>query len=175
MLNMPARPTTQKRQPEHRLSGLRLRPGRPGVRAGPLQPRRGGLGPAGLPRVDGTPDPFARVITFDKRGSGMSDAVMTPPTLEQRMADVGAVMDAVGCRTAWLLGVSEGGPMSILFRGNVPRAHAGLVLWGTYARYCRAPTTSGGQRKRPSSTACGSGRRFGEIPRELPGLRLALR
>ena len=90
---------------------------------------------------------FARVITFDKRGSGMSDAVVTPPTLEQRMADVGAVMDAAGCRTAWLLGVSEGGPMSILFSATYPERTQGLVLWGTYARYCRAPDYPWGPEK----------------------------
>src|SRR5262245_53720972 len=70
---------------------------------------------------------FARVITFDKRGSGMSDAVTTHPTLEQRMANVGAVMDAVGCRTAWLLGVSEGGPMSIPFAATCPERTQGLA------------------------------------------------
>ena len=90
---------------------------------------------------------FARVITFDKRGSGMSDALVTPPTLEQRMADVGAVMDAVGCRTAWLLGVSEGGPMSILFAATYPARTQGLVLWGTFARYCRAPDYQWGPEK----------------------------
>jgi pimeloyl-ACP methyl ester carboxylesterase len=82
---------------------------------------------------------FARVITFDKRGSGMSDAVVTPPTLEQRMADVGAVMDAVGCRTAWLMGISEGGPMCMLFAATYPERTLGLVLWGGFARYCTAP------------------------------------
>jgi pimeloyl-ACP methyl ester carboxylesterase len=90
---------------------------------------------------------FARVITFDKRGCGMSDPVVTPPTLEQRMADVGAVMDAVGCRTAWLLGVSEGGPMSMLFAATYPERTRGLVLWGTYARYCRAPDYEWGPEK----------------------------
>ncbi len=82
---------------------------------------------------------FARVISFDKRGSGMSDALLAPPTLEQRMADVRGVMDAVGCRSAWLLGVSEGGPMCILFAATYPERTRGLVLWGAYARYCSAP------------------------------------
>src|ERR1700730_8932438 len=54
---------------------------------------------------------FARVIIFDKRGTGMSDPVQDVPTLEQRMDDVRAVMDAAGSRKAGLLGVSEGGPM----------------------------------------------------------------
>jgi pimeloyl-ACP methyl ester carboxylesterase len=82
---------------------------------------------------------FARVITFDKRGSGMSDAVVTPPTLEQRIADVGAVMDAVGCRAAWLMGISEGGPMCMLFAATYPERTQGLVLWSAFARYCSAP------------------------------------
>jgi pimeloyl-ACP methyl ester carboxylesterase len=58
------------------------------------------------------------------------------------MADVGGVMDAVGCRTAWLLGVSKGGPMSMLFAATYPERTRGLVLGGMYARYCRVPTAS---------------------------------
>jgi pimeloyl-ACP methyl ester carboxylesterase/class 3 adenylate cyclase len=82
---------------------------------------------------------FARVITFDKRGSGMSDRLATPPTLEERMADVGAVMDAAGSDGAWLVGVSEGGPMSLLFAATYPQRTRGLVLLGSFARYCCAP------------------------------------
>src|SRR5262245_37192502 len=75
---------------------------------------------------------FARVITFDKRGTGMSDRLATPPTLEQRMADVGAVMDAARSDSAWLVGVSEGGPMSLLFAATYPQRTRGLVLLGSY-------------------------------------------
>src|SRR5262245_59548615 len=56
---------------------------------------------------------FARLITFDKRGTGLSDRMRTP-TLEERMGDVRAVMDAVGSERAALFGISEGGPMSLL-------------------------------------------------------------
>ena len=58
---------------------------------------------------------FSRVIVFDKRGTGLSDRVAELPTLEQRMDDVRAVMDAVGSKSATLFGTSEGGIMSMLF------------------------------------------------------------
>ena len=58
---------------------------------------------------------FSRLIRFDKRGSGMSDPVAGPVTLEERTEDMRAVLDAVGSTSAALLGVSEGGAMSILF------------------------------------------------------------
>jgi pimeloyl-ACP methyl ester carboxylesterase len=65
---------------------------------------------------------FARLILFDKRGTGLSDRVSEAemPTLEQRMDDVRAVMDAAGSQRAALFGVSEGGPMSILFAATYP-------------------------------------------------------
>jgi pimeloyl-ACP methyl ester carboxylesterase len=65
---------------------------------------------------------FARLITFDKRGTGLSDRAVAIPTLEQRMDDVRAVMDAVGSERAALIGVSEGGPMSMLFAAPIPTA-----------------------------------------------------
>jgi pimeloyl-ACP methyl ester carboxylesterase len=58
---------------------------------------------------------FARLIVFDKRGSGLSDRVSDMPNLETRMDDVRAVMDTTGSQQAVLMGASEGGPMSILF------------------------------------------------------------
>lgn len=58
---------------------------------------------------------FSRLIMFDKRGVGVSDRVATAPTLEQRMDDVLAVMDAVGSERAVLMGISEGAPVSALF------------------------------------------------------------
>ncbi|HKP88570.1 MAG TPA: adenylate/guanylate cyclase domain-containing protein [Thermoleophilaceae bacterium] len=77
---------------------------------------------------------FARVIVFDRRGTGLSDPVQQAPTLEERMDDVRAVMDAAGSERAALLGASEGAPMSILFAAAHPeRVHA-LVLWGGMAR-----------------------------------------
>src|SRR6516162_514687 len=63
---------------------------------------------------------FSRLIIFDKRGSGLSDPVSEAPTLEQRIDDVRAVMDHAGSDRATLFGVSEGGPMSILFAATYP-------------------------------------------------------
>ena len=79
---------------------------------------------------------FSRLIFIDKRGTGMSDPLPQhrPPTLEERMDDVRAVMDAVGSERAALLGVSEGGPMNILFAASHPERTTALVLFGTFAR-----------------------------------------
>jgi len=82
---------------------------------------------------------FARLIRFDKRGTGLSDRTSGIPTLEQRMDDVRAVMDAGGSRRAALLGISEGGPMSLLFAATHPERTAALVLYGSYARRAWAP------------------------------------
>jgi len=84
---------------------------------------------------------MARLILFDKRGTGMSDPVPISelPTLDQRMADVQAVMDAAGSRRAVLMGVSEGGPLCALFAATHPESTAGLVMIGSYARRLRAP------------------------------------
>lgn len=82
---------------------------------------------------------FSRLIRFDKRGTGLSDRVAEMPTLEQRMDDVRAVMDAVGSQRAALFGISEGGPMSVLFAATYPDRTAALVLYGSYARRSWAP------------------------------------
>jgi len=82
---------------------------------------------------------FSRLILFDKRGTGLSDPVTRLPTLEQRMDDVRAVLDAVGSRRAVLLGVSEGGPMCGMFAATHPAQTEALVMIGTYARRLRAP------------------------------------
>ncbi len=81
---------------------------------------------------------FSRLILFDKRGTGLSDPVARLPTLEQRMDDVRAVMDAVGSTHAVLLGVSEGGPMCSLFAATHPGQTEALIMIGTYARRLRA-------------------------------------
>jgi pimeloyl-ACP methyl ester carboxylesterase len=83
---------------------------------------------------------FARVILFDKRGTGLSDRVATDrlPTLEQRMDDVRAVLDEVGSQRAVLCGISEGGPMCALFAASRPERVRGLVMIGSYARRLRA-------------------------------------
>ena len=80
---------------------------------------------------------FSRLIRFDKRGTGLSDPVSIKdlPTLEERMDDVRAVMDAVGSDRAALLGVSEGGPLCILFAATYPERTRALILYGTYARW----------------------------------------
>lgn len=82
---------------------------------------------------------FSRLILFDKRGTGLSDRVPLSelPTLEQRMEDVHAVMDAVGSERAVLVGVSEGGPMCALFAATYPERTSGLVMIGTYAKRIR--------------------------------------
>jgi len=79
---------------------------------------------------------FARLIVFDKRGTGLSDRVPVNelPILEERMDDVRAVMDAAGSERAALLGVSEGGPLSALFAATYPARTASLILYGAYAR-----------------------------------------
>ncbi len=83
---------------------------------------------------------FARVILFDKRGTGLSDRVPPEqlPTLEQRMDDVRAVMEAAGCQRAVLCGVSEGGPMCSLFAATYPERTVALVMMGSYARRLRS-------------------------------------
>jgi len=90
---------------------------------------------------------FSRLILFDKRGTGLSDPVAAPAPLEDRMDDVRAVMDAVGSQRAALLGLSEGGPMSVLFSATyAERTHA-LILCGTFATGTIDPVDSpGGQR-----------------------------
>ena len=82
---------------------------------------------------------FSRLILFDKRGTGLSDRTPGIPTLEQRMDDVRAVMDAVDSRRAALFGMSEGGPMSLLFATTYPQRTSALVLYGSYARRAWAP------------------------------------
>ena len=82
---------------------------------------------------------FSRLILFDKRGTGLSDRVPINqlPTLEQRMDDVRAVMNAVGSERAALCGVSEGGPMCSLFAATYPEKTLALVMIGTYAKRIR--------------------------------------
>jgi pimeloyl-ACP methyl ester carboxylesterase len=76
---------------------------------------------------------FSRLILMDRRGTGLSDPVEELPTLEQRMDDVRAVMDAAGSERAVLLGISESGPMCILFAATHPGRTAGLVLCNSFA------------------------------------------
>ena len=97
---------------------------------------------------------FSRLILFDKRGTGLSDrvAINQLPTLEERMDDVRAVMDAVGSKQAALFGVSEGGPMCALFSATYPQRASALIMYGSYAKrvwdpeYPWAPTPEERQR-----------------------------
>jgi pimeloyl-ACP methyl ester carboxylesterase len=85
---------------------------------------------------------YARVVIFDKRGTGMSDRVGDLPGVDERMDDLRAVMDAVGMQQAALLGISEGGPLAALFAATYPQRCSALVLYGTFARFASwLPTT----------------------------------
>ena len=87
----------------------------------------GGAVPRLLPRRLAT---FRRLITFDKRGIGMSDPVSHPSTLEDNVDDLAAVMDAAGSERADIFGVSEGGAMAILFAATHPnRDSLARSLW----------------------------------------------
>ncbi len=82
---------------------------------------------AGLARM-------GRVITFDKRGTGLSDRSLGAGTLEDRMDDIRAVMDAAGVERAAVVGMSEGGPLSVLFAATYPERVTSLVLFASFAR-----------------------------------------
>src|SRR4029079_8751299 len=82
---------------------------------------------------------FCRLILFDKRGTGMSDRGSQIFTLEQRMHDVQASLDEIGSERAVLCGVSEGGPMSLLYAASYAERPAALVLCGSYAKRSWAP------------------------------------
>jgi class 3 adenylate cyclase/pimeloyl-ACP methyl ester carboxylesterase len=82
---------------------------------------------------------FSRLIVFDKRGTGLSDRVAESalPTLEQRMDDIRAVMDAAGSHRAVMFGISEGGPLSTLFAATYPARTAALIMYGAFAKWIR--------------------------------------
>ena len=81
---------------------------------------------------------FSRLILFDKRGTGLSDRSAGIPDLETRMDDIRAVMDAVGSKRAAIIGVSEGGPMTLLFAATYPERTAAAILYGTGASFVRS-------------------------------------
>src|SRR6202795_2833733 len=81
---------------------------------------------------------FARVITFDKRGTGLSDRLDVLPTMDERMDDVRAVMDAAGSERAAIFGMSEGGSLATLFAAHYPERCRPLVLWGPFAKFSSA-------------------------------------
>ena len=78
---------------------------------------------------------FARVITFDKRGTGLSDRELDSPTLEDRMDDIRAVMDATDLKKAALYGFSEGGSMAALFAATYPERCQALILFGALEKF----------------------------------------
>jgi pimeloyl-ACP methyl ester carboxylesterase len=82
---------------------------------------------------------YARLITFDKRGTGLSERTLGFGSAEERMDDIRAVMDAAGSERAALIGVSEGGPLATLFAATYPQRASALVLLATYARGQHAP------------------------------------
>jgi class 3 adenylate cyclase len=92
-----------------------------------------------LERVMARLTQFARVITFDRRGSGLSDPFFGAPTLEDQMDDVLAVMDAAGSESAAICGTLEGGPMAALFAATFPERTDSLILYATFARATWAP------------------------------------
>lgn len=82
---------------------------------------------------------FSRLIVFDKRGTGLSDRVAGIADLETRMDDIRAVMDAAGSESAVVCGVSEGGPMALLFAATYPERVRALVNYGSLPRFVRGP------------------------------------
>jgi class 3 adenylate cyclase/pimeloyl-ACP methyl ester carboxylesterase len=102
---------------------------------------------------------FSRLIVFDKRGTGMSDRVAGAPTIETRMDDVRAVMDAVGSERAAVLGLSEGGPMSVVFAATYPDRIWALVLCGALVRSLWAPDFPWGYTEEEWERVCEEERR----------------
>ena len=82
---------------------------------------------------------IARVLVFDKRGTGMSDRLAGTETLEERMDDIRAVMAAVGSEQAVISGLGDAGPLSVLFAATYPERTSGLVLIHTWPRLVRSP------------------------------------
>ena len=113
----------------------------------------------GVGAIIGRVSRFARLTTFDKRGTGLSDRSVGIAGLEARMDDVRSVMDAVGIERCWhLLGMSEGGPMSILFAATFPERTQSLTLYGSFAvvRADRRPPVDADSVKSASTTGNGS-------------------
>jgi class 3 adenylate cyclase len=107
---------------------------------------------------------FARLIHFDKRGTGMSDRVSGAPTLETRMDDVRAVMDAAGSERAAMIGWSEGVAMCALFAATYPERAWALVLYGGAARELRAPDYPWGPTEAEALRMIEEGRAASERP-----------
>lgn len=82
---------------------------------------------------------FTRLVTFDKRGQGLSDHIGVHPSPEERLDDIHAVTKAVGADHPYVLGFSEGGALAMLFAASFPDRVRGLILYGSMARFCAAP------------------------------------
>ena len=76
---------------------------------------------------------FSRLIVFDARGAGLSDQAPELPPMEEQIDDLMAVLDAVGSSSAAILGLSQAGPMAILFAASYPERTRAIVLYGSYA------------------------------------------
>ena len=106
---------------------------------------------------------FARVVIFDKRGQGLSDRTLGVPTLEERVDDVRAVMQALNMERAVLLGMSEGTAMSAFFAATYPDRVSHLVLYGGFARFAQTdgyPVGPSEEQIRQSVSAYGTGKVF---------------
>jgi len=90
---------------------------------------------------------FSRLILFDKRGTGMSDPVDSPPTMAERMDDIRAVMDAANSNKAAMFGVSEGGTLGLLFADAHPERASALIVYGSWARRLAGPDYPWGLRE----------------------------
>jgi pimeloyl-ACP methyl ester carboxylesterase len=110
---------------------------------------------------------FSRLLVFDKRGQGLSDRPGRPPTLEESMDDLKAVIDAAGFERPALLGISEGGPMSTLYAATHPDRVSGLILFGTFARMLETPDF-------PAGTTEEALNRWGEVVQRDWGKAVAL-
>jgi pimeloyl-ACP methyl ester carboxylesterase len=110
---------------------------------------------------------FCRLILFDKRGTGMSDRSSQIFSLEQRMHDVQAIMNDVGSERAALFGISEGGPMSILFAATHPERTIALVLYGTYAKKSWATDNPAGWTDQRWATVLESTERYWGTPKGI--------
>jgi pimeloyl-ACP methyl ester carboxylesterase len=100
-----------------------------------------------LSRFYGALSSFSRLIVFDKRGTGLSDRVAGIADLETRMDDIRAVMDAAGSESAAVCGVSEGGPMALLFAATYPERVRALLNYGSLPRFVRGPNFPWGEPK----------------------------
>ena len=115
---------------------------------------------------------FSRLMVFDKRGTGMSDHATEAATLEERMDDIRAVMDACDSERAVLLGVSEGAPMCALFAATYPERTVGVILCGGYAKGLPAEDYPGPRPGRNSSPTSHEKKNLGACgPTRPPRLR----